>query len=103
MVSAASVAAWGRFKAPADPSEDLVLLELVIDAAELYIRENYVLADELTLTATEELAIIMQCARLWKRRDTPEGRSAFGGDIAVTITSLDPDVDALLVPRVGFA
>lgn len=103
MVTAASVAAWGRFALPT--GDELALLELVTEAAELHLRTYYVMEDldTFVLTATEELAVTMQAARLWKRRDTPEGRSAFGGDIAVTITSMDPDIDAMLTPAIGFA
>lgn len=98
-VTPADVAVWGRFKAPA--GDELALLQRVIDASAEVLERDYVIT--IPPTATEELAVIMQSARYWKRRDTPEGRSAFGGDIAVTITSFDPDIDAMLTPQIGFA
>lgn len=100
-VTPAAVAAWGRFKLPA--GDELALLETVISSAAEVLERDYVIVDPEALLASEELAIVMQCARYWKRRDTPEGRAAFGGDIAVTITSFDPDIDAMLTPQIGFA
>jgi hypothetical protein len=102
-VTAASVATWARFTAPPAESDELELLELVIDAALEHLDRDYVIADTADLTATEALAVTMQVARLWKRRDTPEGRAAFGGEVAVLVTRFDDDVHAMLVPKVGIA
>ena len=99
-VSAADVAPWGKFKLP-DVAAELSMLERAVAATLEYLGSHYYVSDP--MTDTEELAAIMQCARWWARRNTPEGRSAFGGDIAVTITQMDPDVHAMLTPRSGLA
>lgn len=99
-VTSASVAAWGRFDVPADAELDL--LDTLVDAALEHLARYYAL-DPLALTATQTIAVTMQVARWWKRRDTPEGRDAFGGDIAVSISAFDADVDAMLQPRPAVA
>lgn len=99
-VTAASVATWGRFKVPTDV-EEVALLDLVVAGALSRIGRDYYL--DSPLTADQELAVCLVAARLWKRRDTPEGRDAFGGEIAVSISADDADAVALLVPRPGFA
>lgn len=98
-VSAASVAAWGRFAVPT--GDELTLLTQTIAAAEDRLGRDYYLDDP--LTDSQELAVTLVVARLWKRRDTPEGRDAFGGEVAVSISAEDADAVALLVPRQGFA
>lgn len=40
--------------------------------------------------------VLMQCARLYRRRFTPEGISTFGTDFALRVNRFDPDIDALL-------
>lgn len=98
-VTAADVARWGRFDTPT--GDELTLLERIISAAEGKLSRLYYLSDP--LTAEQEQAVILVSARLYKRRDTPEGRDAFGGEIAVTIDSEDADAVSLLEPRQGFA
>lgn len=99
MLTTADVAAWGAFEEPTGPV--LVQLERTLAAAVERLEAHYYYDDP--MTATQELAVLMQTARWWKRRQTPEGRSAFGGDIAVSITEFDPDVHAMLTPREGLA
>lgn len=98
-VTTADVAAWGAFELPVTPL--LEQLERTLAAAVERLETHYYYDDP--MTSTQELAVIMQTARWWKRRQTPEGRSAFGGDIAVSITEFDPDVHAMLTPRPGIA
>jgi len=45
-------------------------------------------------------AVIMQAARLWKRRTTIEGVTSFGQDFAIRVNRFDPDIDSLLAPYV---
>lgn len=98
-VTAASVAAWGRFETPT--GTELDLLEQVIAATTARLSREYFISSP--PTDDDELAIKLVAVRLWARRNTPEGRNAFGGDIAVTITADDADAVALLMPRPGFA
>lgn len=98
-VTAASVASWGRFDLPT--GAELTLLETTIAAATARLGRDYYLDDP--TTDDQDLAITLVSARLWKRRDTPEGRDAFGGEVAVSISSEDADAVALLMPRVGLA
>lgn len=98
-VTAASVAAWGRFDLPT--GAELTLLNSTIAAATARLGRDYYLDDP--TTDDQDLAITLVSARLWKRRDTPEGRDAFGGEVAVSISSEDADAVALLMPRVGLA
>lgn len=99
-VTAATVAAWGRFDLPA-PGPELDVLEQLVAAGIDHLGRYYRLDDP--LTPTQSVAVNLQVARLWARRDTPEGRAAFGGDIAVTVTSFDADVDAMLQPKPAVA
>lgn len=99
-VTAAQVAAWGRFSVPTDPTE-LAVLEALVSGVQSQLGRLYYLDDPLTDDQTT--AILLQSARLWARRNTPEGRSSFGGDVAVSVTKADDDVEMLLVPRQGFA
>ena len=98
-VTAADVAAWGRFDTPT--GDELTLIDNVIAAVTVYLSRHYVIDDP--TTAAQDLAITMQTARLWKRRDTPEGRDAFGGEFAVTVSGVDGDVSDLLEPKPGVA
>lgn len=101
-VTVEQVAAWGNFKAPTDASL-LALLESTTQASIDHLAAFYYITDVDDLTPVQLTAVLMQTARLWKRRETPEGRSAFGGDVAVTITAFDPDIHALLRPRPAIA
>lgn len=98
-VTAANVALWGKFTLPA--ADELALLDRVIAAVTEHIYEHYRVSNP--MTDTQELAIILQSARLWKRRDTPEGVIAFDELGAVRVSRLDPDVDMMLRPAWGFA
>jgi len=49
-----------------------------------------------------DLGITMQCARVWKRKSSPEGviaNSEFG---AIRVTRLDPDIERMLDPYANF-
>lgn len=99
-VSAGDVATWGRFPVPVDTLE-LELLDNTIAAAREQLGRDFHLSDP--LTATQTTAVVMQSARMWARRNTPEGRASFGGDIAVSVVAFDSDVYKLLEPRIGIA
>lgn len=99
MVTAANVATWSKLTLPT--GGELALLELVIAAVTEHVETHYTVSDP--LTDSQELAIVLQCSRLWRRRDTPEGVIAFDELGAVRISKLDPDVDMLLRPQWGFA
>lgn len=100
-VTLETVAAWGRFNVPEVGSVDETLLEGCIAAATAQLAREFYLDEAEPETA--DIAVTMQAVRLWSRRNTPEGRSAFGGDVAVTVTSFDADVHALLEPRFGIS
>ena len=96
----ADVAAWGRFPVPVEPLE-LDLLATTISASLEQLGRDFHLDDP--LTSGQRTAVIMQAARIWARRNTPEGRASFGGDIAVSVVSFDAGVYELLQPRFGIA
>jgi len=98
-VTAATVATWSKFPTPL--GDDLTLLELVVAAVTAHIEDNYTVNDP--LTEPQELAVIMQAARVWRRRDTPEGVIAFDELGAVRVSRLDPDVAEMLRPRWAFS
>ena len=41
-------------------------------------------------------AVVMYAARLWKRRNSPEGVAGFGDIGTVRISALDPDIEIML-------
>lgn len=101
-VTVADVALWGKFGAPDPGSDEDVLLQRVVDAVAGHIVDNYQVDDD-AWTDAQELAHLLQCARLWRRRDTPNGIAAFADVGALRIDSLDRDVSMLLTPQWGFA
>lgn len=52
--------------------------------------------------ANVEEAVLLQAARLYKRRNSPEGVTGFGDLGVVRITALDPDIDQLLGPDLAY-
>ena len=52
--------------------------------------------------ANVEQAVVLGAARLYKRRNSPEGVSGFGDLGVVRVTSWDPDIEALLNPDLAF-
>jgi hypothetical protein len=97
-VTATQVATWS--KVPVPTGDDLAHLERVIAAVEEHVAEHFYVSDP--LTSAQEQAIIIQSARLWRRRDTPEGVLAFDELGAVRISRIDPDVSWLLDRKVAF-
>lgn len=98
-VTAADVAAWGKFPVPT--GTDLTLLEGVVAAVADHLDTYYQLSDP--PTPSQQLAVLMQCARLWRRRDTPDGIVAFDELGAIRVSRMDPDVVELLQPQWGVA
>lgn len=47
-------------------------------------------------------AVVMQSARLYKRRSSPEGVAGFGDLGIVRVTTFDPDIEAMLNPDLGW-
>jgi hypothetical protein len=79
---------------------DSNLLDRVIVAVREHVEAHYYVSDP--LTDAQEQAIMLQAARLWRRRDTPEGVLAFDELGTVRISRLDPDVAWLLDRKVIF-
>jgi len=99
-VTANDVATWGRFPVPVDDTE-LDLLTVTVAAATEQLARNFYIDEP--MTDAQKTAVTMQAARIWARRNTPEGRSSFGGDIAVSVVAFDAGVYELLEPRPGIA
>ena len=97
-VTAATVAEWGKFDPPAAPDD--VLLDRVLAAVTDHITEHYYTADP--FHERQEQALLIQTARLWKRRDTPEGVIDFSDLGVVRVSRVDPDVELLLTRKVCF-
>lgn len=98
--TAAAVAAWGRFSVPTD-TDELAALTRVAAAVDEYLSREYLIDDP--PTDAQQQAAVMQAARLWRRRDTPEGVATFDEFGAIRVASTDPDVRALLVRRINLA
>lgn len=99
MVTAATVALWGKFDLP--EGDVLALLERVVAAVTGHIIEHYLVADP--MTDDQEQAVIMQSVRMWRRRDTPEGVISFDELGAVRVSRLDVDVEMLLSRKINFS
>lgn len=90
---------WGVNLTNADPD----LVQLLIDAVERKLLLRYV--DYLTpadpgpveLYPDVKLAVMMQVARLYSRRNTPNGWTQFGTEVVVRVNRFDPDIADLLV------
>lgn len=96
-LSLADVKAWGKITTSSEDALIQRVLDAVIDRAET----DYDLPIE--YPPSVHLALCMSCARLWHRRDTPQGitpASEFG---QIRIGSFDADVDNLLAPWRRFA
>lgn len=101
-ITAADVAAWGRLTLPDQFTDDRNLMDRVVDAVIEHIAEHYEVSTP--LSPAQEQAALIQAARLWRRRDTPEGVIAFDEIGAVRLSRLDTDVAMLLTPKAwGFA
>ena len=87
-VAVAEVRAWAEIQA----SDELI--ESVIDAVDALLSETHDLPDP--VPADAKLAVLMQCARLLRRRKTPEGIAVFGTDVAIRVSRFDPDINAML-------
>lgn len=79
----------------ATSSSDDDLLGDRLDVARAHV-ERRVYATSVGLDEVEE-AILLLAARLYKRRQSPEGAAGFGGEgVVVRILSSDPDIVRLL-------
>jgi hypothetical protein len=78
-------------------ADDTALLEQVVSAVTVHVAHTYTYAGD-TMPDDYTQAIVMQSARLWERRNTPNGVAGFGEFGAVRVSRLDPDVAALLGP-----
>ena len=103
-VTAATLAAWSNFDPPEEGSDDEALVDLVIAAVTAHVIDNYRVPDDpAEFTDAQNMAVLLQAARLWKRKDTPQGTAAFADVAAIRVDRLDGDVAVLLTPRFGFA
>ena len=102
MISADDVLEWlvsstGATVPPTSP-EDEALLGRVVGAVIAHIAHTHELPADVEQADDWDQAHIMQAARLWDRRNTPNGIGGFGDFGAVRISRLDPDVAELLAP-----
>lgn len=91
-LSLADVKAWSKITTTTEDALIQRVLDAVVDRAET----DYDLP--IAYTPSIEQALSMAVARLWKRRDTPEGVSAFADAGVIRVGSFDADVDNLLAP-----
>lgn len=100
MIDAATVAEWAKFTLPV--GSELALLERVLSATIACIERDFVVSDP--RTPQQEQAIMIKCAKLWRRRDSTDGVAAFGDFGVVRVSSYeDADVIALLERKLAFA
>lgn len=93
-VTAADVATFSKFATPT--GAELTLMDAMIAAVTAHVGEHY--RSDVEDAGRIDLAVTMQVARLWRRRDTPEGIIAFDELGAVRVSRMDPDVQELLRP-----
>lgn len=98
-VTDAQALAWCGLEADAMSVDETALFALVRQAVADHIAAKYIAETE----PIADLALLMQLNRWWLRKDTPGGVIAFDELGAVRVTRLDPDVAAMLDPRISFA
>ena len=94
--------AWSGISA-VDPATDAAIDEAVNSANSLIARR---IIDTLSDWPSEvHTAALIQAARLYKRRGSPEGVANFGDFGPVIVSRLDPDIEAAISPylKVPFA
>lgn len=92
--TAEQVADWADLEADAGTLETI---QTCVDAVEASLLTTYDF-DPDDCPADVFQAVLMQSARLYRRRTTPDGIATFGQDFAVRVNRFDPDIDALLEP-----
>ena len=103
-LTAADVASWAKLPEGTPTGADLALMTRVIAAVSEHVLNHYVVTlPFVAFTSGQEQAILMQCARIWARRQTALGVAAFGDLGAIRVSRLDNDVAALLDPQWNFA
>jgi hypothetical protein len=98
MVDAASVFAWMGTTNPTAAALDS--MAIVVDAVTANVAKTHTAPD--FDEPDYDLAVTMQCARIWKRKSSPEGviaNSEFG---AIRITRFDSDIERMLDPFANF-
>lgn len=90
-----SVAEWMQLKQLT--ATDTATIQQCIDSVEARLAVTHI--EPATPGADWEMAVLMQCASLFRRRFTPDGvlGAADNGPV-IRIAKYDPDVDALLAP-----
>lgn len=94
LVSVDELSLWQGLDTPATGSQQWENKQSVLDAVETKIGHNFTLPDPLPEDA--RLGILIQTARVLKRKDSPQGIEDFGEFGAVRISRVDPDVEELL-------
>jgi hypothetical protein len=101
MVDPAAVFAWMGTPAPTQAA--LESMQGVVDAVLANLARTHTSP---TVDPGElddwDLAVTMQCARLWKRKSSPEGVISNGEFGAIRVTRFDKDIDAMLDPFATF-
>lgn len=83
------------------PTIDAILADCLDATATLFTRRLGVWVDPVWPPDIEQ-AVTLQTARLYKRRNSPEGVTGFGDLGVVRISALDPDIDQLLGPSLAY-
>jgi hypothetical protein len=97
-ITANDVFAWMGTPAPSDAA--LQSMAGVVDAVYANLSKTHTAPDPADSDYT--LAVTMMCARLWKRKSSPEGviaNSEFG---AIRVTRFDSDIERMLDPFANF-
>ena len=94
--------AWSGIIA-SDPATDAAIDEAVNTANSLIVRRCVSFIGE--WPSEVHTAALIQAARIYKRRGSPEGVANFGDFGPVIVSRIDPDIEANLSPylRVAFA
>lgn len=103
MITVPELRDWSQITAT-DPSTIAGLDDAVASANAMVVRRCVVLPDP--WPAEVRIAALIEAARTFKRRGSPEGVAGLGGDFGVVrVTSWDPTIEANLAPwlKVAFA
>lgn len=96
------VVEWGKFH---ENSVDATQMHHAVTAAVGHLTSRCVTFTAGQVPEPVRSAAVLLAARLYRRRDTPEGASAFGGDAAAGVIRhdiVDRDVEQLIRPWLAY-
>lgn len=96
MITADDVTSWANLTLSKD--DDLVSMERVVSGVLAYANRHYTIPDDLDAEGEHAdlwLGLVMQAARLYGRRTTPDGIASFGEQFSLRVSRFDPDIETM--------